>query len=46
MDEAASRAKRILDAKHKKADLKTVCQSQTELTNEQKGQLEALLCKH
>jgi len=46
MDEAASRAKRILGAKYKKADLKTVCQSQTELTVEQKGQLEALLCKY
>jgi len=41
-----SHAKRILDAKYQKADLKTVCQSQTELTVEQKGQLEALLRKH
>jgi len=46
MDEAASRAKRILDAKCKKADLKTVCQSQTELTVEEKSQLEALLRKY
>jgi len=45
MDEAASRVKRILDAKCKKADLKTVCQSQTELTVEQKGKLEAPLRK-
>jgi len=46
MDEAVSCVKRIIDAKYKKADLKTVCQSQTELTVEQKGQLEALLCKY
>jgi len=45
MDEAVSRVKRILNVKHKKADLKTVCQSQTESTVEQKGQLEVLLCK-
>jgi len=46
MDEAVSRVKRILDAKYKKADLKTVCQSQTELTVEEKSQLEALLRKY
>mgnify|MGYP000137022187 CR=1 FL=1 len=45
MDKAASRAKRILDAKCKKADLKTTCQSQTELTVEEKSQPEAPLCK-
>jgi len=43
--DAASRAKRILDAKCQKADLKNACQSQTELTVEQQGQLEALLRK-
>jgi len=31
--------------KYKKADLKTVCQSQTELTVEEKSQLEVLLRK-
>jgi len=46
MDDAVSHIKIILDAEHQKADLKNVCQSQTELTVEQKGQLEALLCKY
>jgi len=46
VDDVVSRAKRILDAKCQKADLKTVFQSQTESTVEQKGQLEALLCKY
>jgi len=46
MDEAASRVKRILEAKYKKADLTTVCQSQTELTVEEKSQLEAPLHKY
>jgi len=45
MDDAGARAKRTLDAKCQKADLKTVCQSQSRLTVEQKGQLEAPLCK-
>ena len=46
MVDAVSRVKRILDAKCKKADLKTVRQSQTELTVEQKDQLETLLRKY
>jgi len=45
MDDAVSCAKRIFDNKHQKADLKNVCQSQTELNVEQKGQLEVPLCK-
>jgi len=46
MDEAVSCVKRILYTKCKKADLKTVCQSQTELTVEEKSQPEALLRKY
>jgi len=46
VDEAAGHTKRILDAKYKKADLKTVCQNQTELSVEQKSQLEAPLRTH
>ena len=46
MDDAVPRVKRMLDAKYQKADLKDVCRSQTELTAEQQGQLEAPLCKY
>jgi len=44
-DNAASHAKRILDAKCQKTDLEDVCRSQTESTAEQQIQLETLLCK-
>jgi len=43
MDDSASHAKRIHDAKCQKADLKNACQSQTKLTVEQQGQLEVPL---
>jgi len=45
MDDAVSLSKRIVDSKCQKTDLKNVCQSQTESTVEQQGQLEALLHK-
>ena len=45
MEDSVERIKRILDAKHEKANLSKICHKQSELDEAQKKQLEALLFK-
>jgi len=45
-EDAAHRVKRILDAKHEKADIDKICLEQAELDQEQRNQLAVLLRKY
>jgi len=46
VEDAAHRVKRILDAKHEKADIEKICLEQAELDQEQRDQLSVLLRKY